>query len=927
MRHRNKLGLFALLLLLWMLPLYATADTGVKVEILTPAESEILHGEVFVAARVTSDYDIQSVTATVEDQSVTLTKVCEWSDNCEWRGNLSLAGVSQGTHQLVVTALDYKNRTGQASLPILQDEVPGVQIFEPLSGVTVGTQLHLRAEATDDGAPPVLQVYLGVDKILEGTGAVDQTIDLSAYAGRQVHVSVWAVDSSGQTAWASVQLHVEAGDEASLMDQVPGVILDFDENRTLYLTKEKELRLKDRKAGDDRLISVLNLNGTASPQAALLAGGAVFSQWEPEGEVFADHLYVWKDGTVSPLPLSQWNDRPSKLLLAHGNLIAYEDSEGFSHVHDAATGATTNFGRHTTVNSAPDGSLVLAQDGRLYSYKPGGEVDLLFDDRRFYFTNPFTDGKRYLYQYLYSHEYTLVLQEGDQKTTLVGFTPDQIESYALNNGWIAYRKPVNNINQLFLRSPQGEETRLTYYNEAASLYYLDKDGTVYYSYKDQLYVHRPAGGEDLLLGGIPGKGVIRKGDRWYKLAGDKVYRYDLEQASDHTAPVWPSANALTVTGVTYRSAVLEWRPADDNEGVAAYDVYLNGTLRSSVSGSVYTYTVHGLSPEASFLFSVRARDAAGNISSGNPEVTVTTPKEPPADTEGPVWPAGEVLSVSDVTYSSAVLAWRQASDDTAVSEYRLFQDGELLATVTGTTYKVTGLNPSSRYSFHLIALDASGYASQPSPALTVTTAAYSQEPGAALISLEAKPGFYEVGSTVEVYVRAKSAQDLYGFLLQVGYDRTKLRLNQTLLSKEFGVEGESAVFGKNTSALGRAAITGSLLGDTPGRTGDVKTVVLKFTLTGKGSADVVLNPGSSLADSSGREVRLTEPVRLTLTAGSADLDGDGRIGLSDLVLISRHSGASDGEPGFDARFDINGDRTVDLLDVQYVADKVTGSQA
>ncbi|MCZ8520340.1 MULTISPECIES: fibronectin type III domain-containing protein [Paenibacillus] len=549
------------------------------------------------------------------------------------------------------------------------------------------------------------------------------------------------------------------------------------------------------------------------------------------------------------------------------------------------------------------------------------------NNRYFHFSNPFTDGQRYLYQYMYSHESTLVLQEGDQKTTLVGFTPDQLESYALNNGWVAYRKPVNNIHQLFLRSPQGEETRLTYYNEAASLYYLDQDGTVYYSYKNQLYMHRPAGGEDLLLGGVPGKGVIRKGDRWYKIAGGKVYRYDLEQASDHIAPVWPSTASLSVSGVTYRSAVLEWQPADDNEGVTFYDIYQNGTLRSSVSGSVYTYTTQSLVPEATYRFSVRARDAAGNISNGNPKVTVTTPKEPPADTEGPVWPAGEVLSVSDVTYSSAVLAWQQASDDTAVSEYRLYQDRELLATVTGTTYKVTGLNPSSRYSFHLIALDPLGHASQPSPALTVTTAVYSQEPGAALLSLEAKPGFYEVGSTVEVYVRAKSAEDLYGFLLQVGYDRTKLRLNQILLSKEFGVEGESAVFGKNTSGPGRAAITGSLLGDAPGRTGDVKTVVLRFTLTAKGSADIVLNPGTSLADSSGREAWLTGPVRLTLTAGSADLDGDGRIGLSDLVLISRHSGTSDGEPGFDARFDINGDRTVDRLDVQYVADKVAGSQA
>lgn len=64
------------------------------------------------------------------------------------------------------------------------------------------------------------------------------------------------------------------------------------------------------------------------------------------------------------------------------------------------------------------------------------------------------------------------------------------------------------------------------------------------------------------------------------------------------------------------------------------------------------------------------------------------------------------------------------------------------------------------------------------------------------------------------------------------------------------------------------------------------------------------------------------PVSLTVHIGSADFDGDGRTGLSDLVLISQHSGTRTGQPEYDSLFDLNNDGVIDNTDVQYVADKV-----
>ncbi|AFH61697.1 hypothetical protein B2K_13375 [Paenibacillus mucilaginosus K02] len=298
--------------------------------------------------------------------------------------------------------------------------------------------------------------------------------------------------------------------------------------------------------------------------------------------------------------------------------------------------------------------------------------------------------------------------------------------------------------------------------------------------------------------------------------------------------------------------------------------------------------------------------------------------EPSPNTpEAPQWPAGNILSVTEATYNSVILNWVQAVDDTGIAGYRLYQDDLFLGNVTGTTYKVTGLKASTSYLFHLTAFDKSGNVSLPSPSLSVTTDTYTPQPEKAPLALNVKSGFYEVGSEVEVYVHAKDQQDLYAFLLKIGYDPAKLRLNQILLSKEFGVEGQSAVFSKNTSKAGLAGVSGSLLGSTTGRNGDVKSAVLKFTLLAKGSSEIVLNPGSSTADSKNQIRQLTEPVKLVILTSSIDFNGDGLVGLEDLVLISRKSGEVSGQTaGFDARYDINHDGVINVPDVQYVANKV-----
>ncbi|MFX4262145.1 fibronectin type III domain-containing protein [Pelotomaculum propionicicum] len=189
------------------------------------------------------------------------------------------------------------------------------------------------------------------------------------------------------------------------------------------------------------------------------------------------------------------------------------------------------------------------------------------------------------------------------------------------------------------------------------------------------------------------------------------------EAADTSAPTWPAGSSLTASGVTQNSLTLNWTAATDNKAVTGYRVYRNGSLIGSVTGT--SYNVTGLAAGTSYTFKVEAGDAAGNWSSSGPSANVTTSEA--ADTSAPTWPAGSSLTASGVTQNSLTLNWTAATDNKAVTGYRVYRNGSLLTTVTGTSYNVTGLTAGTSYTFKVEAGDAAGNWSSSGPSATVTT--------------------------------------------------------------------------------------------------------------------------------------------------------------------------------------------------------------
>jgi len=188
------------------------------------------------------------------------------------------------------------------------------------------------------------------------------------------------------------------------------------------------------------------------------------------------------------------------------------------------------------------------------------------------------------------------------------------------------------------------------------------------------------------------------------------------QTADTTPPLVP-AN-LSATPVSPSQINLSWTASTDNVGVTGYQIVRDGLQITSTIGTTYSNT--GLAAATSYVYAVRAIDAAGNVSAMSAPVAGTT-LAPPTDTSPPSPPSG--LTAAAQSSSSINLGWNASVDNVGVAGYRIYRGGTLTATTAALTYSDTGLAPSTLYSYTVAAYDAAGNESISSNIATATTQA------------------------------------------------------------------------------------------------------------------------------------------------------------------------------------------------------------
>ncbi|MEJ7644881.1 MAG: discoidin domain-containing protein [Chryseolinea sp.] len=140
------------------------------------------------------------------------------------------------------------------------------------------------------------------------------------------------------------------------------------------------------------------------------------------------------------------------------------------------------------------------------------------------------------------------------------------------------------------------------------------------------------------------------GVNWAGVKEFKVFG-KLPQPPDNVAPTSPTINTAVPNSIT--SIDLTWSGSTDNVGVTGYDVF-NGAVKVNTTPIASTnYIVTGLNPNTSYTFTVKARDAAGNLSAASNAVTAFT-SPPDLIVTDIIWSPLNPAANDNVTFSAVV---------------------------------------------------------------------------------------------------------------------------------------------------------------------------------------------------------------------------------------------------------------------------------
>lgn len=200
------------------------------------------------------------------------------------------------------------------------------------------------------------------------------------------------------------------------------------------------------------------------------------------------------------------------------------------------------------------------------------------------------------------------------------------------------------------------------------------------------------------------------------LAGNVM---DSDVTDDFTTVIQPLVPTVWPTSLTL-----------DKGSSASLSIDL-GQGQSAASSAAITVADSSIADVSSSSLSSTDTIIVTGLHKGTTEITVTFDDPAPTIVEIPVtvnpviplWPSGSSLTASNITRRGVTLTWTPAQDLTAVTGYRIYRDGKLLAEVAGdvSSYNVSGLAASHRYSFQVQAGNADDEWTDDGPTVSIKT--------------------------------------------------------------------------------------------------------------------------------------------------------------------------------------------------------------
>jgi hypothetical protein len=218
---------------------------------------------------------------------------------------------------------------------------------------------------------------------------------------------------------------------------------------------------------------------------------------------------------------------------------------------------------------------------------------------------------------------------------------------------------------------------------------------------------------------------------------------------DIVPPNAPTGLTAVASGT---SAVLHWTAATDDTEVDGYIVYRDGTAIASTPATDFQDS--NLVPGTTYGYTVAAVDAGNNTGPQSAAASVVMP-----DT---VAPGASAKVTAKLTRDGKVhLAWTAASDNGAVSYYRVLRGGKAIATGKALTYVDKAPKPGngSTVTYSVVAIDLAGNVGPPGKAKPLR---------AALLRKLAASGLVVTRTTAGVRVKGKVSDAQARCRLRIG---------------------------------------------------------------------------------------------------------------------------------------------------------------
>ncbi|MFD9520970.1 fibronectin type III domain-containing protein [Streptomyces sp. NPDC059979] len=226
----------------------------------------------------------------------------------------------------------------------------------------------------------------------------------------------------------------------------------------------------------------------------------------------------------------------------------------------------------------------------------------------------------------------------------------------------------------------------------------------------------------------------------------------------------PAPAGLTAQAGSATSVHVMWDAAADRDRVTGYQVFEADRLVRELPAGKTMVDIADLTPQTGYAFTVRAKDAAGNLSGPGPAARVTTPAARAEDHRAPTAPASTTGRATGPR--AARVSWTPSTDDTGVTAYDVYQSGVRIHTAgpgeSGTA--LSGLLPDTVYTFTVRARDGADNSSPDGPAVDVATPPASGDgPGTAPadFTAAASPGTVTLAWTAPDTGRETAEYELY----------------------------------------------------------------------------------------------------------------------------------------------------------------------